>query len=148
MSVGEIQKTVLKSPFKSCMLDPIPTSLLKECKSELMPIITKIVNLSIETGEMPKDFKHAIITPLIKKKGLELIYKNIRPVSGLPFLSKVIEKVVSQQLTQHVTASNLNEQGSVLGPQLYCDYTIPLGIIIRNFLISFHMYADDSQLYK
>ena len=39
-------------------------------------------------------------------------------------------------------------QGFVLGPQLYCDYTIPLGTIIRNFLISFHMYADDSQLYK
>ena len=92
------------------MLDPIPTSLLKECKSELMPIITKIDNLSIETGEMPKDFKHAIITPLLKMKGLELLYKNFHPVSGLPFLSKVIEKVVSQQLTHHVTASNLNEQ--------------------------------------
>ena len=92
------------------MLDPIPTSLLKECKSKLMPIITKIVILSMETGEMPNDFKHAVITPLLKKKGLEFIYKNFRPVSGLPFLSKVIEKVVSQQSTQHVTASNLNEQ--------------------------------------
>ena len=50
VSVEEIQKIVLKSPSKSCMLDHIPTSLLKECKSELMPIITKIVNLSIETG--------------------------------------------------------------------------------------------------
>ena len=39
-------------------------------------------------------------------------------------------------------------QGSVFGPQLYCDYTVPLGIIIRNFLISFHMYLNDSQLYK
>ena len=39
-------------------------------------------------------------------------------------------------------------QGSVLGPQLYCDYTTPLGTIFRNFLISFHMYADDSQMYK
>ena len=39
-------------------------------------------------------------------------------------------------------------QGSVWGPLLYCDYTIPLGTIIRNFLISLHMYADDSQLYK
>ena len=50
------------------------------------------------------------LTSLLKRKGLELIYKNFHPVSGLPFLSKVIEKVVSEQLTQHVTASNLNEQ--------------------------------------
>ena len=107
VSVEEIQKIVFKLPSK---LDPIPTSVLKECKSELMPIITKIVNLSIETNEVPKDFKHAVITPLLKKKGLELIYKNFCPVSGLPFLSKVIEKVLSQQLTQYVTASNLNEQ--------------------------------------
>ena len=55
VSVEEIQKIVLKLPSKSCMLDPIPPSVLKECKSELMPTITKIFNLSIETGEMPKD---------------------------------------------------------------------------------------------
>ena len=39
-------------------------------------------------------------------------------------------------------------QGSVLGPQLYSDYEIPLGTIIRYFLILFHMYLDDSQFYK
>ena len=75
------------------MLDSVPTSLLKECKFELMPIITKIGNLSIETGKMPDDFKqHAVITLLLKKKGIELIYKIL--LSGLPFLSKVIEKFV------------------------------------------------------
>ena len=105
VSVEEIQNIVLKSPPKSCMLHPIPTSLLKECKSELMAIITKIVNLSIETREMPNDFKHAVITPHLKKKGIELIYINFSPVSGLP-LSKVIENFVSLQLNHHVTASN------------------------------------------
>ena len=108
VSVKEIQKTVLKSPSKSCILDPIPTSLLKEYKFELMSIITKIVNLPIETGEMPSDFKHAVITPLPKRRVQSLFAKNCCPVSGLPFLSKAIEKVISQQLTQHVTASNLN----------------------------------------
>ena len=84
VSVEEVKQIVLKSPSKSCMLDPIPTSLLKECTLELIPFIAKVVNVSIETGKMPNTFKHAVITSLLKKKGLKLIYENFCPVSGLP----------------------------------------------------------------
>ena len=38
-------------------------------------------------------------------------------------------------------------QGSIVGPFMFSIYTIPLGDIIRQFGISFHMYADDIQLY-
>ena len=78
---------------------------------------------------MPEAFKHAVITPLLKKKGLDLIYKNYRPVSGLPFLSKVIEKVVSKQLTEHATNSNLNEQHQSAYRSLHSTETALLKIL-------------------
>ena len=39
-------------------------------------------------------------------------------------------------------------QGSGLGPDFYCKYTLALGIIITMFRILFHMYANCRQLYK
>ena len=39
-------------------------------------------------------------------------------------------------------------QGSIVGPSMFSIYAIPLGDIIRQFGISFHMYADDIQLYN
>ena len=49
----------------------------------------------------------AIIHPLIKKLGLELVYSNYRPVSNLPFLSKVVEKCMLKQFNIHCDNNNL-----------------------------------------
>ncbi len=68
---------VTKSPNKYCMFDPIPTSLIKECIHEVLLLLTKIINISLQIGDMPKVLKKAIITPLIKKLGIELINKTI-----------------------------------------------------------------------
>ncbi len=93
----EVKKIVLKSPNKYYELDPIPTNQLRESIDEILPLLTKIINLSLQLGDMPTSLKKAIINPMLKKLGLELINKNYKPISNLAFLSKLIERVVALQ---------------------------------------------------
>ena len=88
----EVYKCISESPTKSCSLDPIPTFLLKDCLDILLSSITKLVNYSLIEGSFPNSFKKAVVTPLIKKASLPRDdLKNYRPVSGLCFLSKLVE---------------------------------------------------------
>ena len=82
-----------KSAQKTCELDPLPTSLLYENTYLLFPALTNIINRSLLSGEVPFDFKTAVVKPLLKKAGLDPNQmKNYRPVSNLLFLTKILEK--------------------------------------------------------
>jgi len=106
-----VRSVITSSASKSCILDPIPTYLLKECIDVVLPVITRIINLSLESSTVPKCFKTAAVTPLLKKSTLDPnCLKNFRPVSNLPFISKVLEKVVLKQINAHKTDNNLNEK--------------------------------------
>ena len=110
VTMKEVRDIVCKSSKKSCGLDPIPTQLLHECLDELLPVLTKIVNQSLSTGIFPTAFKHATISPLLKKAQLDKnLLKNYRPVSNLPFLSKILEKVVLRQLSDHLANTGMLE---------------------------------------
>ena len=108
VSDEEIQKAIMKSPTKSCLLDQWPTFLVKECLDILVPSITKLVNCSLSEGVVPADFKKAVVTPLIKKASLPPDdLKNYQPVSGLCFISKLVERVVASQLNDYVCSNGL-----------------------------------------
>lgn len=106
----EVRKIITNSPSKSCELDPLPTSLLKQCLEALLPLITSIMNKSLTESKVPLWFKKANIKPLLKKSGLDKEeLKNYRPVSNLPFLSKILEKIVSKRLELHLQANSLHD---------------------------------------
>ena len=107
LSEDEVRELIKESPSKHSELDPIPTHLLKDCKEEVLPAITKIINLSLQLGDMPMSEKRAIIKPLLKKAGLDLLKSNYRPVSNLSFLSKLIERAVAKQLKNHLKDNKL-----------------------------------------
>jgi len=93
----EIKELIFNSPNKSCDFDPLPTWLLKKCIDPLLQPVTAIVNRSLAEGVMPSSLKCAAVTPLLKKAGMdEEDMSSYRPISNLPFLSKLIEKVVAR----------------------------------------------------
>ena len=110
VSENEVRRFIMQSPSKHCPLDPLPTWLLKLCLGSLLPSITNIINESLLSGVVPAAFKTALITPLLKKPSLDpCVLANYRPVSNLPFLSKVLERVVLNQLNDYIASNNLQE---------------------------------------
>ena len=67
------------------------------------------MNESLQTGEFPDDLKEALVKLLLKKIPLEPILKNYRPVSNLPFIGKLMERCVIDQLMDHIHTNNLME---------------------------------------
>ena len=246
VSPVEVRNIIMKAPSKSCSLDPIPTWHLKNSIDEVLPTLTHLINASLAESSMPSSLKNAIVTPLLKKPALEPEeLKNYRPVSNLPYVSKLIECALSAQLNEHMLKNSMYEifqsayrkahstetaltrvqndilcslddkncvllllldlssafdtidysvllsrlftyigvcgdalswfksyhsdryqsvrclhsvsgkqplqtsvpQGSGLGPQLFCIYTLPLGEIMRRHGVEFHFFADDTNIY-
>ena len=107
-SEAEFIRVINKSPAKSCGIDPIPTQLVKEHAVSL--VITRLVNSSLNTGIVPTAFKSALLAHLLNKPPLdEDILKNYRLVSYLPYLSKVLEKIVLSRLLKFLEESGQHE---------------------------------------
>ena len=71
---------------------------------------TSIINKSLSSGIVPQCFKHFLVKPLLKKASLDpRCLKHYRPISNLPFLLKVLERIVLKQFLQHLQSHNLLE---------------------------------------
>ena len=108
ISCADTESLIATAPSKSSSLDPLPTWLLKSLSSALAPFLAKLFNASLTSGIMPDPFKLAVVTPILKRSNLDpTVLSNYRPISNLPFLSKILEKVVSKQISTHLKVYDL-----------------------------------------
>ena len=109
--IEETTRYVMKAPSKSCELDLIPMNLLKEVIHELSPILTDLINTSLQQGTLPMELKKGLLQPLLKKATLDFtIENNFRPISNLAFSGKLIEHIVADQIISHIDQHNLMEE--------------------------------------
>lgn len=86
--------------------DKIPTKFIKIAKKELVPIITHLSVLCFQQGIFPRELKRSIIHPIFKS-GDKGDIGNYRPISVLPVLSKILEKLINYRLTNFLNSFNL-----------------------------------------
>ena len=90
-------------------VDEISNKLLKAIGTELNKPLTIIINQCLLTGIFPDLLKIAKVKPLFKR-GDACQLNNYRPISLLPTISKVFERVIYSQLYTYFSENNLSEQ--------------------------------------
>ena len=103
-SVEKWLKSVKTS--KAAGPDNIPAHMIKDAYKELAYPLCHLINESIKTGIFPTAKKVAKVTPIYKSE-VHSLFDNYRPVSVLNILSKILEKVMAQQITIYLESNEL-----------------------------------------
>ena len=77
----------------------IKNRVLKEFNKVFAVPISHIFNVSLDSGVFPKKMKIAIVVPVYKKDD-SLDCNNYRPISSLPNISKIVEKLIKDRLSK------------------------------------------------
>ena len=97
LTQDQVSLIIGKAAMKSWPLDPAPTSVVLQVLDVLLPVITCMINMSFESGLFAEEWRQAPVLPTLKKCGLHIAYKNFRPVSNLPYVSKLSERAGADQ---------------------------------------------------
>ena len=102
--ICDILKTL--EPKKSTDMDGLSMSLIKQISTQIAVPLAHVFNLSLTSGIFPSKLKTSRTVP-IHKAGRHDLCDNYRPISLLSTLSKILEKMVSLQLVNHLDINNL-----------------------------------------
>ena len=110
VSPDKLSQLLAGSGLKVCLHDPLPSLLMKNCVDVLLPIVSDIVNCSLDSYTVPHVMKEALVRPILKKASLDHEQlKNYRPISNLSFIANCCEKVIADQLNQYLAVYELSE---------------------------------------
>ena len=87
---------------------------LREVAEQVSEMFTDIFNSSLESGQVPEDWRAANVTPLLKKGSREEL-GNYRPVSLTSVVGKVLKTLIKDQMRNHLNICNLIIKGSQHG---------------------------------
>ena len=109
-SEEEISKLIKSSKKTKSPCDVFPSSLYTSILPIILPHLNRIFNLSLSSGIFPTNFKHAAVFPILKKANLDPnIPSSFQPISLLPFLSKILEKIVANRIRNHSALCDADE---------------------------------------
>ena len=107
-TVLKVCRLIQLAPNKHCVLDPVPTWIVKKHTDELVSFITILCNASLRIGEFLPSQKCVYVTTILKKSNLDPTNTaNYRAISNLSFLSKQLERGVNNQLNAYLTSNDL-----------------------------------------
>ena len=107
----------------------MPTSLVVECLDVLLPVLTRILNLSLQTGCFPDNWKQADVHAKVKKPRAEVTFYLLRPISDLSFVSKLVERAVFNQTHDYLTLHELYPKAQSSYREFHSTETALLGVI-------------------
>lgn len=108
ISSDELKKIIRSRKMKTSAYDVMPAQLLTNSLDEIIDSLSELVNISLSNASI-HGLKDSVVKPLLKKYGLDPeILSNYRPVANIPYLSKLIESVVSLELKEHMDLNDLH----------------------------------------
>ncbi|CAB4024243.1 Hypothetical predicted protein, partial [Paramuricea clavata] len=94
------------STTKATGMDKFSAKILQIAAPVIAPSLTEIFNMSIDSDQFPSDWKAARVIPLFKK-GQRSMLDNYRPISILPVVSKLMERIMYDQMYEYLNQNNL-----------------------------------------
>ena len=105
---AELQDTVARmNSSGACGADGLSMAFFKKCCSAIWHVVLCIVNTSLATSVVPDSWKVAVVQPIYKSSGSIRDPANFRPISLVPCLAKIVERIVHKQLYAYFDTNHL-----------------------------------------